>query len=267
MAELAALDWSLIGLKTLLVGLVSLIAWRLRTLTGPGSVVMGFMGLTILLFAGWLWLIPAFTFLLTSALLGWLPDGVSEERETRTAWQVLANGTVGWVGVMLLTTVDGRRWHAVDSLIIYVGAFAAANADTWATELGVRYGGLPRDITSGRIRSVGASGGITSVGTIGAALGAIVIAGLIPWVCPAYSGNWSAIGRVALAAWLGAMVDSFLGSVAQKRFRCRVCGDDTELAEHCGTRASVRRGILSNNQVNWICTAVGGVTSWAWLRL
>ena len=266
MGLLVAVDWPLISLKVLLVGLVSFVAWRVRALTVSGAAAMGLIGLTVLLLAGWIWLIPPLAFFASSVLLGRIPDTALDEPEVRTAWQVLANGAVAWAAVLLLVAGDGRNWHAVDSLLIYLGALAAANADTWATEIGVRYGGKPRDIASGRILTVGASGGITGVGTVGAALGAIVIAGLIPWLYPTYSGNWWAMSQIALAGWLGAMTDSFLGSVAQRRYRCRVCGDDTELPEHCGTATSRRSGFLTNNQVNWVCTSVGGITSWAWLR-
>lgn len=266
MGELVAPDWAMTGLKLILAGVVSVAAWRLRLLTWPGSAVMGAMGATILLLAGWEWLIPALAFFVTSTALGWMPDRAREGPEARTAWQVLANGAIAWVGVLLLMAADGTTWDTVDSLLVYVGALAAATADTWATELGVRFGGTPRDMMSGRALPIGASGGITSIGTVGAAMGALAIAAMIPWIHPDAPTGWSVVAPIATAGWLGAMADSLLGSVAQKRFRCRVCGDETELPEHCGTEAALRAGILTNNQVNWLCTLVGGFTSWAWLR-
>lgn len=266
MGELADGSGSLIGTKVFLSTLASILAWRLRLLTGPGATIMGLMGLTILLVAGWLWLIPVLAFFLTASLLGHLPNAERDEPEMRTAWQVLANGAAAWGAVVLLLRENGATWHTTDSLVIYVGAVAAANADTWATELGLRLGGPPRDIVSGRTLAPGASGGITGVGTVSAALGALFIASLLPWVDTVYSGNWAVIGYIALAGWLGAMADSLLGSIAQLRYRCRVCGEETEKSEHCGTAASPRRGFLTNNQVNWVCTAIGGLSSWAWLR-
>lgn len=260
-------NWLLIGAKALFATIGSLLTWRLHALTVVGSVCMGLMGFTILLVGGWLWLIPVLMFFLTSLLLGYVPYTGPETKPTpRTAWQVLANGAVAWVAVVLLLWADGRAWHPTDSLAVYFGALAAANADTWATELGVRFGGIPRDMVSGRTLPVGASGGITGVGTAGAVLGALVIASLVPWVDARHSGNWLSIGHITLAGWLGAMFDSLLGSLAQKRYRCRVCGEGTELPVHCGTTASPRRGFLTNNQVNWFCTSVGAFTAWVWLR-
>lgn len=171
MAELAALDWSLIGLKTLLAGLVSLIAWRLRTLTGPGSVVMGFMGLTILLFAGWLWLIPAFTFLLTSALLGWTggqfetvnePPGTQNVTESWESLLIDASDVIA--STAQATSVSGQpssqgvtteeraevNMHAVlEELAVeqgVLGAFVVGDSGVLVDHVITAYAGSPDDI-------------------------------------------------------------------------------------------------------------------------
>ncbi|MEZ4523276.1 MAG: DUF92 domain-containing protein [Thermomicrobiales bacterium] len=50
---------------------------------------------------------------------------------------------------------------------------AAATSDTWATELGIRSGQMPRYVLSGRPVAAGLSGGITPAGTLASVAGAI----------------------------------------------------------------------------------------------
>ncbi len=77
--------------------------------------------------------------------------------------------------------------------------------------------------------------------------------------------SWSFIVFICVAGWMGAMVDSVLGSIAQEKLRCRRCGEVTELRTHCGRPTARIRGFLSANQVNLGCTLVGGFIGWMWV--
>lgn len=267
MAELGSVGYPLLGLKVLVTAAFCVAAWRVKALTGAGAILTGIVGITILIFGGWVWALPILAFFVTSTALGKLPGFRDEVHPPRTGWQVLANGAVAWAAVCMLVAVGNGVWRIGDSLSIYVGAIAAANADTWATEIGIRFGGTPHDLFSGRGMQPGTSGAITGVGTISALIGSFVVAACIPLVDTSFRFDWRTIGFVTLAGWFGSMADSLVASVAQRRYRCRVCGDETELPVHCGSKAAPHGGLLTNNQVNWICTAVGGLAAWALLRL
>ncbi len=60
----------------------------------------------------------------------------------RDAWQVLANG-----GVATLALAFALAGGATDLLFAaFAGAYAAATADTWGTEIGTLARGMPRSI-------------------------------------------------------------------------------------------------------------------------
>ena len=254
-----------LALSLLVIVVFAFVAWRLETVTGPAAGVMVLMAMAILYVGGWHWLLPIVAFFGTSVALTRLPLEGREPHKPRDAWQVLANGGLATVGV-LLAAIDTFEWRLVDALAFYGGAIAAATADTWATEIGTRLGGLPRDVINGNTLRKGESGGITGIGTLAAAAGALMIGLIAVTIPPDRPDDWVALGHVTLAGWLGAMVDSFLGSAVQTHYRCRICGVETESPTHCETDAAPRRGFLSNNQVNWACTAVGALAAWAFVK-
>ena len=55
-----------------------------------------------------------------------------------------------------------------------------------------------------------------------------------------------------ISAFVGTVFDSFLGSVAQVKYTCTVCGAMTEKMEHCSTPTVKKEGIsfVDNDTVN-----------------
>jgi uncharacterized protein (TIGR00297 family) len=69
----------------------------------------------------------------------------------------------------------------------FVAALAAANADTWATELGVLSRKEPRLLTTGQKVEKGTSGAVSGYGILAAVAGAAAIGLLALVVWPAYA--------------------------------------------------------------------------------
>jgi len=143
---------------------------------------------------------------------------------------------------------------------------AAVNADTWATELGVLSSRPPRLITTGRRVEVGASGGITWLGT-GASLGGALFIGLMGELGSlTLHQGWTVAGVLLLAATVGGLAgslfDSLLGATVQAMYWCDSCRKETERKVHrCGTQTRLLRGWrwLGNDMVNFIASVVGGL--------
>jgi uncharacterized protein (TIGR00297 family) len=176
-------------------------------LTGRGAAAALAVGLATIYGFGWRGMALLLAFFVSSSLLTRAAAGGGR----RNARQVLANG-----GVAALAALAGNwTWFA--------GALAAANADTWATEIGSFSPTPPRLITNGTRVPAGTDGGMTLLGTVGGVAGAGLIAGLAG-VLPRASGpgstnpGWVVIA-VATAGVVGMLLDSLLGATVQGKIR------------------------------------------------
>jgi len=143
----------------------------------------------------------------------------------------------------------------------FLGAVAAATADTWATEFGVRWCKRPRSLSTPRAQPPGTSGAVSLPGTGAALAGALAVAA---------AGHWWLAGidargglAVGLAGFGGSLVDSLLGAGPQAVYRCDQCGANPQVARHEGCPVAAKRvaGVpgLDNDAVNWIATGAGAV--------
>jgi len=180
--------------------LIAAAAFRARSLSTSG--VLGAMAVGTVTFGvgGWAWGLLLIAFFISSSALshyrGMLKANLAEKfakTGRRDIAQVLANG--GWGAILaVLALFVPDRWPLFAA---YVGALAAVNADTWATELGVLNPTPPRLITNGRRVAVGTSGAVSLWGWAAAAAGALFI-GLVAVVLSVLEGNMPG-GRMA---WL-----------------------------------------------------------------
>lgn len=124
-----------------------------------------------------------------------------------------------------------------------------------------------RTITLAGFKEVprGSNGGVSIAGSLAGIAGAAFVSG----VAGQWTSSWSTLVAGTLGGVSGAVVDSLLGSLAQARYRCTVCGKGTERAEHCGARTEFTGGWrwLRNDGVNWVCGVTGATVAWALVRI
>lgn len=278
----------------LLIGLIAgvgiaALAYRARSLDLSGAIAAGFLGTVVFGLGGVAWAIVLLTFFVTASGLSMVFKGRKSQiaddfakGSRRDAGQVLANGGVSGVlalGYFLLVLVSPQHPLLPALWVGFAASLAAANADTWATELGVLNRREPISLRSFKRVPGGTSGAVSLVGTLAALAGAAVVAGvtvlsgLAGW---APAGGLSFGGQfvlISLAGLLGAMIDSLLGAWVQAMYYCPVCRKDTERhpLHSCGTETILTRGIawLQNDWVNAACTLSAALTAIAisWLPI
>lgn len=253
-----------LALGAIFAAAVAGIALRARALTATGAVAAFVVGTSAFGAGGWPYAAVLFAFFIPSTVLSRI--GRRRKRDlvdvgkhgARDAWQVFANG-----GVAAVCAVLAAALHNAPLAAAFAGAFAAASADTWATEIGTLAKGFPRSVLTFKPLAPGLSGGITLQGTLAEVAGALfvgVIASLVhvaPW--------WS----VAAAGIAGAFADSILGASAQELRYCPSCDRRCETDPHiCGTPTRVARGAswMTNDAVNLFCTLTGAVVALALSR-
>jgi uncharacterized protein (TIGR00297 family) len=179
-----------------------------------------------------------------------------DKQGPRDAAQVLANG--GAAALCALVALGGDPRFA----IAFCGAFAAATADTWATEIGTLMRRPPVSILTFRKMPTGLSGGVTIAGSVASIVGALWIA-----LAASFAVGTAAIVAIALGGIVGALADSILGASLQSLRWCPACGRACETNPHvCGTATVPARGAswITNDAVNFAATALGAAIAF-WL--
>ncbi len=256
--------------EQLLIGIIfavvtSVSSYLAGFLTFGGSLAQCLLGVILLGIGGWQWTIPMLVFFIFSSLLSRLGKEqktvaslYSEKSSRRDAWQVAANG--GVAGIVTLTWFFTRN----DTLYLaYLGAVAAATADTWGTEVGTIARGNPILITTFKKVEKGKSGGISLLGLVAGVLGAYVI-----WLSSTAWLKDLDSTKVLLSILIGgvsaSMFDSLMGATLQSQYRCDICSKVTESPFHCGKRGVLISGYpaVRNDLVNFLCTLFGSFASY-----
>jgi len=239
---------------------VAYVALRAHALTGGGALAAFFVGAITFGALGPPGAAVLLAFFLTAVGLSRLgrarKRGLSEVAKAgaRDGAQVLANGGVAAVFAGLFALTADPRYG-----VAFAGAFAAANADTWGTEIGMLFGRQPRSILTRKPTPSGLSGGVTVPGTLAELGGAALVACVA--VLSGFAGGWAIFtGGIA-----GALVDSVLGASLQTLRWCPQCKRPTEIEPHtCGANTTIVRGMswIGNDAVNTLATAVGALVTY-----
>ena len=258
------------GLAALLALGVAGAAWKVGALTASGAAAAAAVGFAHCGFAGWPGAAALLAFFVSSTALSRLgrrrKEALGYEKGgQRDAMQVLANGGVAALCAALagVSSVDPSPF-----LVAMLGALAAANADTWATEIGSLAKGAPRMITTLRPAPTGSSGAVSLPGTLAALTGAAVVAAAALLWPELRAGT--VLVAVTLAGLTGSLLDSLLGATVQVQYRCRACGKLTERRSHCeGAETQRARGLpwMNNDAVNALATVAGALAAAGVARL
>jgi uncharacterized protein (TIGR00297 family) len=182
----------------------------------------------------------AFAALLSVFALAWMTTrlgykrkqklGTAEQREGRTASQVLANLGVAAVCACLYAVSGGRMIF----LLALAAALSEAAADTVSSEVGQAVSDRARLITTWERVPAGTNGGVTGAGT----LAGLAAAALVSLICVfTRLLAWKLLWISLLAAIFGMLADSYLGAWLE------------------------RHGLLRNDSVNFLSTLVASITA------
>jgi uncharacterized membrane protein len=146
--------------------------------------------------------------------------------------------------------------------VAYAASFAAANADTWSSEVGVLSRGRPRSILTWRLVQPGVSGGISALGLLSGAAGSAVVA-LVGVGALRLFGDpvplLAAAMAITVGGFSGTVVDSLLGATVQAQYVEPRSGTYTERPQGPDGSNSLSRGLrfVTNDVVNFAACFAG----------
>lgn len=192
-------------------------AYALRGVDRSGVFVGWLLGTLLFAFGGWrgyLMLVSLFVLGTAATRLGHHSKsrlGIAQEGGGRRgARHALANTVVGVAAAVLAVATPDREVFT----LALVTAFATATCDTASSEIGQAYGRYHFLVTRWHTVAAGTEGAVSLVGTLAGVASATVVSAvaasteLIPW---------SAAPAVVLGAFIGAGVESLIGSTAAGR--------------------------------------------------
>ena len=256
------------GVRMVWIGVVGgaafgVVAYWMGALTRRAS-VLGALFASLLVIEGWAWLLPGLAFFVLSSSLSFLPRPSSSvtapgstDRAARSVGQVYANGGLAWA--FLLGHV---AWG--DPLLYAgaMGAFAAAAADTWATELGTRFPARAWSVRTGDLVPAGTSGAVTMGGTVAAVVGAGTVVGA------GFLGGGFLQGAqvqqamaVLVAGTIGMGVDSLIGATIQAQYEHPQSKALIDEPPRPSSRPVRGFPLITNEVVNLAGTAVGAIAA------
>ena len=235
-----------------------------KMLTQGGALLAVGMGLWVIYQCGYEYLLPLFFFFISSTLLGKLLKVkaiLSDQKhgKPRDAFQVFCNG-----GIYALLP-GCISWSFTSYFSLELAMFASlsvSTADTWASEIGIFLRGRTYDILRFRPIAVGASGGVSLGGTLGGLLGAVCLSSLGMFFFKSDVPLKVVFFPIAIAGFIGMLLDSVLGALVQARYQDPETGAITDIPVP-GARLYSGVAWMTNDWVNLISNVlVSGFVLW-----
>ena len=219
--------------------------YRKNHLSLSGFLSASLMAALITGLGGSFYLIPIIIFFISSTIISKLGNSTKNKTSiNRSVSQVISNG-----GIPLLICVINHFYQYDILYFAFLASVAAANSDTWGTEIGKFSKVRPVDIISRVTLPKGESGGITNIGLLGSIIGSFVI-GISGYL---FINSFKYLLLVSISGCLGAIFDSVLGSTLQGRFISR---DGLIISEKKKDNNYLITGVIffNNDFVNLCCT-------------
>ena len=233
---------------------VAILGYKFKSLTLSGAVGTILVGSAVSIGFGYRGLLLLGVFFASSSL--WSKIKVRNKTnlknkvakgEQRDIVQVFANGSVAGVTSLMFAITDSLFW-----LIFFVGSIAAANADTWASEIGTLSKKKPILLTKWKRVDTGTSGAVSVLGTFAGFFGSLLISFISFLLWPELS--FFLFLGLTLIGFCGNLIDTILGASIQVVYKCPVCGMETEKKFHCEKETTYFKGlwICDNDVVNFL---------------
>ncbi|WP_027634486.1 DUF92 domain-containing protein [Clostridium hydrogeniformans] len=214
-------------METLIGCIISIViaglAFSKKSLNLSGFIGAVILGSLIYTFGGASFYSIMMVFFISSSLLtkikkeNKLEDNYEKDKKGRNYIQVLANGGIGLILSYMFYKTNNNIYY-----LIYCISFATANADTWASEVGVLSKRSPISLITFKRIKRGESGGVSLLGTLASFMGSSLI------------GIFFVIGYLNIGTeeklvcyfilcialgFLGSIIDSILGETIQVKYK------------------------------------------------
>lgn len=253
----------------LFIGVMAFYGYTSRLLTLSGSLAAFFVGLAVSLGLGMKGLMILGFFFISSSFWSKYKSRSKakieerHEKGSRRDWQqVIANGGTASLFSLLYLFFPQTIW-----IIGFAISLAAANSDTWASEIGSLSKRRPFFIRTFKQIDAGTSGAVSLLGTFAAICGALSVS-----LLALYFFQLSIFAACVIFAFgfIGNLFDTLLGAFIQAVYRCEVCKMEVEALSHCGKKTTFIRGLafMNNDFVNYssgLLTAILGVL-FVWIK-
>ncbi len=239
--------WGIVGVYIAILSVIAVISlWR-KWLTLSGVVAAFVLGFIVLYFGGLSAFMLFFFFFFVCSVLSKIKRSYNKREQKgsrRDMAQVVANGLPAVIALFLTHSPSFYRV----AIVAYSASLAEAAADTFSSTFGIMSRHNPLSIITLTPVPKGISGGVTILGLLAGALGAVLIAILhFVFLVP----SWHHVLIVSGSGFLSSVIDSVLGATIQEHFLSSD-GCLTEKEYESGVKNKRVRGIpgFNNDIVN-----------------
>ncbi|WP_042458392.1 DUF92 domain-containing protein [Neobacillus dielmonensis] len=239
-----------------------LAGYYLRFLDKSGAFASIVVGICILLGLGLNGLLLLGIFFVTSSYWSGYKKAAKLNMEEKLAkgstrdWrQVAVNGGAASLFSLIYYFHPNSIW-----VVGFATSLASANSDTWASEIGSLSNKDPIFIRTMKPVEKGTSGAVSSLGSLSALAGSLLIAFMSYWL---FKLDILVSLTIFVFGYIGNVIDTLIGAFFQQTYHCQVCGITTEKKVHCTHPTAKIKGItfIDNDMVNFLSGLLASIAA------